>query len=359
MASTTSSSVNPAACGARLVFIVFLPDLLLVDAHGESLEGVGLAAAAVLPVDVHLDVAGQLVLLDLGVVRRSGNLVGHLGRSHHDVRAEAFRGRALGLELLRRVEDDLVHLGAGAHHGARLPRRPPLQLQAAAEDLHARHHPDPDDGQRDGDLEQREAAGAGARVHDVASSTRTLPTSGSRLMRSRSRVRSRRLATTTSTPLVLPFGKNRICRPPSPTSAPPSTRSMTARSVRIAQRPQSLVAMELRSGLMISSCGSDLESASTRQWTMVDAICRAARRTSRESKPPSMRGTASVSPMAMITRTTAISMSVKPRGADRLTRCHLPSWRCRGSGPARRGRRRHPPSGCRRAPGLLRDCVPL
>ena len=43
-------------------------------------------------------------------------------------------------------------------------------------------------------------------------------------------------------------------------------------------------------------CGSDLRHASTRQWTMVAAICRAARRTSRESKPPSMSGTASVDP---------------------------------------------------------------
>ena len=72
--------------------------------------------------------------------------------------------------------------------------------------------------------------------------------------------------------------------------------------------------------------GPDLESASTRQCTMVDAICRAARRTSRESKPPSISGMASVSPMAMITRTTAISMNVKPRRADRFTRCRLPSW---------------------------------
>src|SRR5262249_22658689 len=146
-----------------------------------------------------------------------------------------------------------------------LARRATLQLQAAAEDLHARDHSDPDDGQRDGDLEEREAAGAGACGHDVASSTRTLPINGSRLIRSRSCVRSRRLATTMSAPLVLPFGKKRICWPPSPTSAPPSTRSITARSVSTTQRPQSLVAIVLRMGLMMSSCGSDLESASTRQ----------------------------------------------------------------------------------------------
>src|SRR4029077_6507603 len=262
MASTTSSRVKPAARDGRLVVILlFLPQLLLVDTQGQGLQRVGLRPPPVLPLHVDLHVARELVLLDLGVVGRRRYLVGHLGGPHRDPGVKVLGGRVLDLELLRRIEDDLVHLGARPHHRARLARGATLELQAATEDLHARDHADPDDGHRDGDLEEREAAGAGAPGHDAASSTRTLPTRGSRLMRSRSCVRSRRLATTTSAPLVLPLGKKRICRPPSPTSAPPSTRSMTARSVRTTQRPQSLVAIVLRSGLMMSSWGSDLESA--------------------------------------------------------------------------------------------------
>src|SRR5215831_5476320 len=104
------------------------------------------------------------------------------------------------------LEDQRVHRGASLEHRAALARRPVLQAQPAAEDLHARHHADADDGERDGDLEEREAAGAGASGHDSASCTRTVPTSGSSVTRRRLRERSRRLATTTSAPLVLPLG---------------------------------------------------------------------------------------------------------------------------------------------------------
>src|SRR5262249_33800870 len=153
--------------------------------------------------------------------------VGNPGLPDRELRAEAIGRRVLVTEGLRRIEEELVHLGARVQHGERLARGTLLEPETAAEDLHARDHADADDGQRDGDLEQGEAAGAGG--HEPASSTRTVPINGSRLTRRRSRVRSRRLETTTSAPLVLPFGKKRICRAPSPTSSPPSMRSMTAR----------------------------------------------------------------------------------------------------------------------------------
>src|SRR5262245_56346511 len=317
MASTTSSRVNPARRSAGRL-------LVILTRHPHAVQRVGLLPGAVLPGHHHLEVAQALVRRCVGVGLLEA--VAGVGVPNGDLGLEPLGGGALlGVVLDVALEDQRIHCGARVQNGAALPRRPVLQAQAAAEHLHARHHPDSDDGERDGDLEQREAACPGVRLHDVASSTRTVPTSGSSLMRKRSRPRSRRLATTTSAPLVLPLGQKRTCTAPAPSTEPPSTFSMIARSVSTAQRLQSEVEIMLRWELITRPCGSAFDTASTRQWTIVEAICRAARRTSRESNPPSMRGTARVSPMAMIRRTTVISMSVKPRAHCRVTRCRLPS----------------------------------
>src|SRR5262245_1904424 len=96
---------------------------------------------------------------------------------------------------------------------------------------------------------------------------------------------------------------------------------MTARSVRTAQRPQAVVWMLFSLASMIISCGLPSATASPRQKCIVDAICRAARRTSRDSKPPSTIGTMSAVPTAMTRMTTIISISVK---------APLPAWSRRG-----------------------------
>src|SRR5436190_1471022 len=108
---------------------------------------------------------------------------------------------------------------------------PLLHAEARAEDLEAGDDPHPEDRERDRDLDEREAP-----PHPAASPTWTVPRSGSSATLRRCSLRSRRPATITSAPLVLPFGKKRICTTPSPKARPPRTSSMTARSVSTAQR---------------------------------------------------------------------------------------------------------------------------
>src|SRR6266852_460283 len=314
---TISRSVKPPRCVR----------LLILGGHAQALQRVGLGARAVLPDDVDLEVAERVLGLEVeGLLAQT---LRGTGVADHDVRAEALGAVAVLVVVADlRGGDQRVHRRAGRQHGARLAAGAALHAQARAEDLQAENHADAEDRERDRDLDERETKIPGGpcstRGHPVASPTWTVPRRGSSSTFRRCSRRSRRLATTTSAPLVLPLGKKRICTTPSPNSCPPRTSSITARSVSTAQRPQAVVWMLFCTVSMTSSCGWPRATASPRQKCMVDAIWRAARRTSRASKPPSIMGTTSALPMAMMRSTTTISTSVKARRP--LTRCCLPSW---------------------------------
>src|SRR5581483_1787449 len=196
MASTTSSSVNPAR---RSVILRRDP---------KALERVALGSGAVLPHDVHLDETEGAVAF--GVERALVDAVLRAGVADEDLRPEPLAAHALlGMvaDLGRREHG--VHRRARREDGAALPRRPRLELQASAEELETRDDARTEHGERDRDLEEREAGQRrpGRRAgHRVASRTVTLPISGSRWIRIRFLARSRRLVTRTSPPVVAPFG---------------------------------------------------------------------------------------------------------------------------------------------------------
>src|SRR5438552_4141059 len=242
--------------------------------HPEALQGVGLGARAVLPGDVDLEVAERVVGLE--VERLVAQALVPPGVANQDVGAEALGAVAVVAVVLDlRGGNQRVHGRAGCQHGTGLTAGSLLHAEARAEDLEAGDHPHPEDRERDRDLDQREAgntpggpSGAAAFLrarHPVASPTWTVPRSGSSTILRRCSLRSRRPAMITSAPLVLPFGKKRICTTPSLKAWPPRTSSMTARSVSTAQRPQPVVWMLFSRASMTSSCGWPRATASPRQ----------------------------------------------------------------------------------------------
>src|SRR5437763_3700372 len=233
--------------------------LFIFGGHPEALQGVGLGARAVLPGDVDLEVAERVVGLE--VERLVAQALVPPGVANQDVGAEALGAVAVVVVVLDfRGGDQRVHRRARRQHGAGLAARPLLHAEARAEDLEAGDDPHPEDRERDRNLDEREAP-----PHPAASPTWTVPRSGSSVTLRRCSLRSRRPATITSAPLVLPFGKKRICTTPSPKAWPPRTSSMTARSVSTAQRPQPVVWMLFSMASMTSSCGWPSATASPRQ----------------------------------------------------------------------------------------------
>src|SRR5262249_18450176 len=226
--SLSSSSVKPDGRSPRSV---------IVRRHPQTLEVVRLEARAVLPRHLHFEVPEHPVAHEpqIGcfdpVLRTRGVVVA--------AATKAFRGRSVltrggGLEV--RVVEKRVHDAAGEDRRARLARCALLEPEARAADLEAGRHADAEDGPGDGDLEEREPAPAGAPRLHPASSTSMRPSRGSSRMRSRSRLRSARLASTTSAPLVAPFGKQSTRAMPLIGTPSPSARSITARSVSVAHR---------------------------------------------------------------------------------------------------------------------------
>src|SRR5207247_7305117 len=107
--------------------------------------------------------------------------------------------------------------------------------EARPEALGAGAAPHSEDRERDRDLDEREAGAPGGpsraaaflpAPHRVASPTWIVPRSGSSTTLRRCSLRSRRPEMITSAPLVLPFGKKRICTTPSLKAWPPRTSSM-------------------------------------------------------------------------------------------------------------------------------------
>src|SRR2546428_3448120 len=98
MARTSSSSVNPAVLGP----------LLILRGRLQAFQGVSLVAPAVLPGDVHLEVAQALGGLEAEVLI-SHALVGSR-MPHDDARAEALGGGAL-LDVVDdlALEEERVH----------------------------------------------------------------------------------------------------------------------------------------------------------------------------------------------------------------------------------------------------------
>src|SRR5881409_739722 len=270
--------------------------------HPEALQGVGLGAHTVLPGDVDLEVAERVVGLE--VERLVAQAFVPPGVTNQHVGAEALGAVAvLAVVLDLRGGDQRVHGRAGRQHGTGLTAGSLLHAEAPAEDLEAGDDAHPEDRERDRDLDEREAntpggpssarplrglrtnpraapaarpgprrprralARSASRLgpHPVASPTWTVPRSGSSATLRRCSLGSRRPAMITSTPLVLPFGKKRICTSPSPKAWPPRTSSMTARSVSTAQRPQPVVWMLFSRASMTSSCGWPSATASPRQ----------------------------------------------------------------------------------------------
>src|SRR5438034_225980 len=214
--------------------------------HPEALQGVGLGARAVLPGDVDLEVAERVVGLE--VERLVAQALVPPGVANQDVGAEALGAVAVVAVVLDlRGGNQRVHGRAGRQHGTGLTAGSLLHAEARAEDLEAGDDPHSEDRERDRDLDEREAGAPGGpsraaaflpAPHRVASPTWIVPRSGSSTTLRRCSLRSRRPEMITSAPLVLPFGKKRICTTPSLKAWPPRTSSMTARSVSTAQRPQ-------------------------------------------------------------------------------------------------------------------------
>src|SRR5439155_540841 len=224
--------------------------LFIFGGHPEALQGVGLGARAVLPGDVDLQVAERVVGLE--VERLVAQALVPPGVANQDVGAEA-----LGAVAVLAVVLDLRG-GALRASDAPRPRRPTRALSRSA-------------SLSPGGLVSLAPGGPSRAVaflparHPVASPTWTVPRSGSSTILRRCSRRSRRPAMITSAPLVLPFGKKRICTTPSLKAWPPRTSSMTARSVSTAQRPQPVVWMLFSRASRTSSCGWPRATASPRQ----------------------------------------------------------------------------------------------
>src|SRR5438552_5526988 len=200
MASVTSRSVNPSR---RSVMFRRRP---------QALEGVGLDARPVLPRHLHLQVAKADLGLEVQLLLAETFLLPRV--SHEDADAVTFAALPL-LAVIADLglEEQRVHRPPRCQHGAALARRSILEPQAAAEELQAGDRPHAHDRERDGDLEEREPVGRWTSHrypgYGVASRTATVPTRGSRCTRMRfwpPWARSRRLASSTSTPVVEPFG---------------------------------------------------------------------------------------------------------------------------------------------------------
>src|SRR5262245_48478508 len=216
----------------------------------QAVQGVRLRPGAVLPAHLDLETAQRDVGVEVEVLLVDPVLLGGMAYENMEL-------VPLGGDPVLAVVGELGGVDEGVHGGAReqdrpaLARRHVLEPEAAAEDLQAGDQADGEHGQGNRDLEQREPA-VPPPAHQEASPTCTRPISGSSSTRNRFWKRSRRLARITSAPLVLPLGKNRTWTDPLPRTAPPSTRSRTARSVSSAQRPP-VVSIRLLSGSMISS----------------------------------------------------------------------------------------------------------
>src|SRR6267142_5292795 len=237
MASRSSSRVNPR-------------DSLILGCHPEALQRVLLRTDAVLPRHVDLQVPQREVGMEIERPRAEPFV--RAGVANEDASLETLgTDRALcaivvdlyGAAALSRarstVREERVHRDPRGHHRATLPAGTILHTKARAEDLQARDGADSENRERHRDLEEGEALAR----HPSASSTRTVPSSGSSSTRRRCSRRSRRPATTTSAPLVLPFGKKSIWMTPSAKPVPPRTSSITARSVSTAHRFQAVVWM--------------------------------------------------------------------------------------------------------------------
>src|SRR5436309_9276983 len=123
--------------------------------HPEALQRVGLGARAVLPGDVHLQVAERVVGLE--VERLAAQALVRPGVANQDVGAEAFGAVAVLVVVLDlRGGDQRVHGRAGRQHGTGLTAGSLLHAEARAEDLEAGDDSHPDDRERDRDLDERE-----------------------------------------------------------------------------------------------------------------------------------------------------------------------------------------------------------
>src|SRR5262245_51008175 len=181
------------------------PRLFILRRHSHAFHGVRLLAGAILPVDVDLEVTERELRID--VERLVGETLLQPRVPDEDAGVEALRGVALLLVVVHLgLEEERVHHGAGMQDGPALPAGAVLHAKARAEDLETAHDADAEDRECDRDLEEREPSRAPACGHSDSSPTCTVPSSGSSATRSRFARRSRRLAMTTSAPLVLPFG---------------------------------------------------------------------------------------------------------------------------------------------------------
>src|SRR5262245_56769844 len=173
MARVTSSRVKPPCRRASLIF----------RRRPQAAQGVGLGAHAVLPGDVHLEVAERHVRVEVEVLLLEPVLLA--GVAHEDVQLVP-----LGAGALLRMVDELGGIYERVQGGAREQDRPALargavlQPEAAAEDLETGHEPHAEDGQGNRHLEQREAVPGCPSPHD-ASPTWMRPISGSSRTRSR------------------------------------------------------------------------------------------------------------------------------------------------------------------------------
>src|SRR5262245_16832921 len=117
-----------------------------------------LGAEAVLPGDGDFEVAERDVGLEIELLLV--DTVVRPGVAHQDLDVAPVRVVALlAVVLDLALEEELIHRGARVQHAAGLPGGAFLEAQAAAEDLEAGDHPHPEDGERDRNLEQREALG--------------------------------------------------------------------------------------------------------------------------------------------------------------------------------------------------------
>src|SRR5437867_10284253 len=126
--------------------------------HPEALQRVGFGARAVLPGNVHLQVAERVVGLE--VERLAAQALVRPGVTNQDVGAEALGAVAVfAVVLYLRGGDQCVHGRAGRQSGTGLTAGSLLHAEARAEDLEAGDDPHPEDRERDRDLDEREAGG--------------------------------------------------------------------------------------------------------------------------------------------------------------------------------------------------------
>src|SRR5436309_14198491 len=174
IASTSSKSVNPSRRS------------LIFRGRPQALQRVGLDARAVLPGDVHLQIAEAQLGLEAELRLPQPLLGAGVPDEHPDAVALAARP-LLGMIPDLGLEEERIHGRARLEHRTALARRPVLEPEAAAEELQAGDRPHANDRERDGDLEKGEPVCARA-AHERPSPshcTDTVPTQGSRWTRMR------------------------------------------------------------------------------------------------------------------------------------------------------------------------------